>query len=356
MENLDSNNTKNDNNEKNKEIMAEVITEIITTKPEDFIPLAYKLIYAKKYEESIELINKAIELKLKSVNEDRNHIEMARFYVVNADILIIKLQETTSLFEGLDQNKNGNHEEKKEKNLNGNFEDHKKRTNDDSDNEYDGSDDDESEEATDEEIIYDNLFTAQKLYQEYLRPYNTQIPEDIPEEIRKIYVKLAGVFSLFGELEIVKNDNKKAIHFYEEGLTLYKKYTELFSRNKGECYYKLSFCYDFDPYKSFVCFFLTKIIMELHLQKLMDEENEKSVDQINKKYYKKIYNPEEKIYLENGNVNELKIDLDCVELKFKEVQIVDEIDKNEDIIELKSILQELYTKVSFFNLNVNISF
>ena len=92
--------------------------------------------------------------------------------------------------------------------------------------------------------------------------------------------------------------------------------------------------------------------MEYHLQKLIDDENEKNQDN-NKIYFKKIYNPEEKIYLENGNVNELKIDIENVELKIKDVQIIEELDKNEDIKEFKLILQELYIKVSYLNLIKN---
>lgn len=354
MEKLD--NTENNNNSENKEYVEntmsnhelnendcdkeitapiiykdasgnEIVIENYKTKPEDLITTAYSLVRHCKYEDSLELMNAAINLKLEQLKGDKSNIECARFYTIYADILIIKMTETAGLFGFEDNNGNKNKPTRKS-----NIE-----------NDDDEDEDEDEEEATDEEVAYDNLFAAQKIYQEFLRPYNVKLPEDVPQDIKLYYLKLAGVFSLFGELEMVNSasDTKRATNFYEEAIKYYNKYDELFSREKGEVYYKMSMCYDYDPYKNLYCLYLTKIILEYHLQKELDMNSFNTI---------KVFNSSDERYLKEPNLEE-KIQVEDIDFK-KEIE--EKLLDNDKTKDLKSILKEIYIKVSESINNLNL--
>lgn len=297
----------------------EILIENYKNKPEDLISTAYSLVRHGKYEDSLELMNAAINLKLDQLKGDKSNIECARFYTIYADILIIKMTETAGLFGFEDNNGNKNKQTRKS-----NIE-----------NDEDEDEDEDEEEATDEEVAYDNLFSAQKIYQEFLRPYNVKLPEDVPEDIKLYYLKLAGVFSLFGELEMVNSasDTKRATNFYEEAIKYYNKYDELYSREKGEVYYKMSMCYDYDPYKNLYCLYLTKIILEYHLQKELDSNSFNTI---------KVFNPSEEKYLREPNLEER---INPEEIDFKK-DLEEKLLDNDKTKDLKSILKEIYIKVS----------
>lgn len=320
-----------------------------TTSPEDLIILAYKLSNIGKFDDAIEVMAKAIEMKLALINNDRNFFDMARFYVVNADLIVIKINETANLFGG-ENNNNTKDKQLEEKILQEKNQQNCRRNDatkaavknekgeDNEDNDYEDDEDqveEEEEEATDEEIAYDNLFAAQKIYQQFLKPYNIHLAEDLDDNVRKVYLKLAGVFSLFGELEMSKSDFKKAINFFEEALLLYRKYDNLFSRDKGEVYYKMAMSYDFDPYKNFVCFYYTKSIIENHLQKELDKDPNNSII---------VFNPQDEALVAEGKMD-LIFDLDKVKLP---KNLEESENDSQKIRELKSILKELYIKVIHF--------
>ena len=261
--------------------------------PEDLIKIAYQTANKQNFDEAIEIIDNAIELKLKTFNKE--DLELARFYIVNADIIIRKITESQELFNNKPAKKDDDSENCEE----------------------------EEEEMTDEEIVLDNLMAAEKIYLSNIEK------EGIP-------LKLGDVYSLFGELWMCRDDYKEAIKKFTTALDYYHKHDELMSRNKADVYFKMGLCFDFDPYKNFLCMFFPKIIIEYHLQKKLDEC---------KNIYMKnflIHDEENEKYIKENSLD-IKIDVNSVQIK----NIDDDDKDSEEIKELKSILKEIYIKVNF---------
>lgn len=296
-------------NEEVKEMKNDIINKDINfdeykQRPHDLIKLAYKEANNSKFEEAIDILNKAIEFNLLLENNDNQAYSMARLYVVNSDILIRRITETSDLF--------GNNA-KKEK-------DSKDKKDDNDDNSEESS---EEEDATDEEVVYDNLLTAQKIYEKQIEKENT----------KEINLKLADVFSLFGELSMCRDNYKDAITYFEKCIDIHRNHDDLFSRSKGDIYFKLGMCHEIDPYKNFICIFYTKVILEKNLELEISKKDPN---------YKLADFNEIKL-LEEGKMD-AKIDLDLVKMFNSEI-IIKEGDSDE-IADLKSILQEIYIKVS----------
>lgn len=308
MENLNIENKQT--NETNDNVMNKDINfDEYKQKPHDLIKLAYKEANNSKYEEAIDIINKAIEFNLELESNNNTALSMARLYVVNSDILIRKITETSDLF---GNNPKKQTDETKDKNA---------------ENENDSDESSEEEDATDEEVVYDNLMTAQKIYEKEIEKENT----------KEMNLKLADVLSLFGELSMCKDNYKDAITYFEKCIDIHRNYDELFSRSKGDIYFKLGMCHEIDPYKNFICIFYTKVILEKNLE----------IEISAKRPNYKLADETEVKYLEEGKMD-TKIDLDSVKMYKNEILIQE--DDSDNVADLKSILNEIYIKVSKINL------
>lgn len=280
-------------------------------KPDELFPHIRTLSEEKRdYETALELLNIAIKYKLQLIDDDRNNIQMVKYYMEYADILIQKQMNSEDLLNI------GNKEEKPKQVVSKKHED----DNDKSDDE--NEDEDDEEEASDGEIIYDNLFTAQKILQK-------EISNSTDEDKSKLKYDLSRVFVLFSENEMSKSDYQAAINYLQTALELRKESEDKFSRRIAEVYYQMGMCYDFDAQKSFNCFYRAKIILEYHLQKAADENNQKVV----------YYNNEEDLLNSNTNIDPDKI---IINIEAMKPSIFD----SDKVKDLKSILEEVYLKVS----------
>lgn len=281
--------------------------------PKALIKIAKKLCNLKEYEDSLEVLNNAIQIVLEKVDNDKMNIECAPYYLSYADVLIRKVGESEELLANLPKNTNEDQSE--------------------SGNEEPDEEDEKTEEATDEEIAYDNIFSCQKIYQDYLKDFESIPASEMPEGAKNVNFQLSEVYMMYANLEICKSEYKKAIDYLEQALETRLKFEDKLSRAISEIYYEMAICYDFDPSQAFTNFYKTKIIMEYHLQKELDTSTT-----VNK--HPKVFFEEEIAKLNEKSISHLniKMDLNNVQPGFGD---------SDEIKELKMILEQIYLKVTF---------
>jgi len=297
-----------------------------------------------KYDDGLDLLDKAIILKIDKVNKNKEDKSLIPLYLEYAQVLITKQFNSQDLFgdvknDDIDNNDNDIHNDDNENN---NIHEHNKEENKDDDihNDYDdnkydedNSEDSEQEEYNDQELAYDYLFTCQKIINTEINilKENKDKQTDSNLELKELNNQLSEVYLLFAQLELLKSDNKKAISFFEKGLEVRKINDDKFSRAIADIYYQMSIAYDYDIMKCFTCLYKVKIIMEYHLQKLIDKSYF-----ISKPVF---YNIIEEDLLDKELIKDyksIKVNSDDVEIKDSD---------NDDIAEIKSILIEVYLKI-----------
>jgi hypothetical protein len=281
--------------------------ELYEDKPEDLIPISRKMVDVKKFEKGIEIMEKAILLAIKKNNNDEVNIHCAKFYSNYADALIRKCMENMDILNLPVEEKEKDNDKLDEKNVkedvlkeNNNkicnksnieqiIEDQKNKLNEkdeiqvidhkDHDNtdeipeeekeENENDEEKEEKEETDEEVAFENLAFAEKIYKIYLEEYSKVSPKELKEkhkDIVRLYLDLSDVYQKFGDLEMVKSDYPQAVQFFQKALELRELYDDNFSRAIAELYFSMASVYDSDSKKCLLCYYKTKIIMLYHLK------------------------------------------------------------------------------------------
>lgn len=307
--------------------------------PEILIPEIKLQMRKMSFEKALELAEKAIKYQLEKVHNDKFHLDCAKFYILYAEILIEKLMNDDDILK-IPSNSQNNIESKQDLssaqpiNSDNNIpnEIDQSENQDELNNQSEINQEEISEEASDEEVCYDNLLCAQHIFEKHIKIKNfDEFKEtEIPYEGKTLYFDLAKVFLLFGELEMCKSDFKSAVEFFQKSLAIRRKYDDRYSRLIADLYFQLGMVFDFDPKKSLLCFYKTKIIMEYHMQKHLESLNSKD----------RIYNQDEDSILDLFTEiypDQIKTRKDLVELKD---------DDDESLKEFKEIISELYMKVN----------
>lgn len=301
-----------------------IITSI--TNPHQLLSKVRSFTSQNQYEDALDLLDKAIITKLGKVNHNKEDKSLIPLYLEYAQVLITKQFNSQDLFGDIkkeEDTENIHNDNNIAENNEIPEEDNENSIHNDESNE---SDDEQEEEYNDQELAYDYLFTCQKILKSELNN-----PSENECQVKEESNQLSEVYLLFAQLELLKSDNKKAISFFEKGLEIRKRNDEKFSRAIADIYYQMSIAYDFDIFKCFTCLYKVKIIMEYHLQKLIDRHYF-----LSKPVF---YNKEEEDLLEKEKIEDyksIKVNSDDVEIK--------ETD-SDDISEIKSILIEVYLKI-----------
>lgn len=292
----------------------QIYYEDFKKEPLQLIKFAKKLCNKKEFEDALEVLNNAIQIVLEKVDGDKMNLECTPFYLSYADILIRKVGESEELLANLPRN---NDDESDAGDGHG-------------ENEDEDDEDEKTEEATDEEIAYDNIFSCQKIYQDFLKKYESIPSNEMPEEAKQINFQLSEVYMMYANLEICKSEFQKAISYLEQALDTRIKYEDQMSRAISEVYYEMAICYDFDVNQAFTNYYKTKIIMEYHLQK--------NIDASSSTFKPKIFFDEEIPKLSQKTISHLDI-------KMNLNNVVQSFGDTEEITELKMILEQIYLKV-----------
>lgn len=324
--NSNSNNNINNNITESKEFNLEDLNEYpiklneYKNKPDDILPYIRNLKKENNFETAVGLCNEAILLKLKEeyINNNKLHIDLVKFYVEQADILIKKILSNEDLL---------NNQVKISNNINSKYNDNEEESEDD------------LEEYEDSDIAFDSLFTAQKIVQTKIEEYEKSTNSG---NVNKLYQILADIFLSFSDLEIANSNFDKAINYLKKALDIRFKCENKFSRTIAEIYYQMGLCYDFDSQKNLDSFYKAKIILEYHLDKQI--QNSKIKDFYNEKNII-FFNKEEEEFISSKYEN---IKLESIKINMKNIEPLE--DDNEDIKELKLIIKEVYIKVSIIRL------
>jgi tetratricopeptide (TPR) repeat protein len=302
--------------------------ELYTETPEDLIPIAKQLLNLNKFEKALETLEKAIQFAVKINSNDELNLDCAKFYLNYADALIRKMTESSDLLALNGENVDDKDQEDKkdtkentnvpvvsssnitpEKTNNGEIpllEAIKsmdssntnlisnnnnltssnikaddiivEKDNESADEENDLTQQQEQEDApeTDEEVAFQNLAVAEKIFQTFLKQYDSTPAEELLNShpaIVKTYFELSDVYQKFGELELCKSDFKAASEFFEKALEIRKKYDNKYSRGIAEIYFTLGSSYDYDQKKSLLSFYKAKLIMEYYLREELHKAN-----------------------------------------------------------------------------------
>lgn len=361
-------------------------TESYRENPDQLLSFARQLLNIKKYEKAIEILEKAIRYAISNNDNDESNINCAKFYCEYADALIRKQIDNEELFanplEGemneekqVAELKNGSsstpaHEkENKDNNIeapnsnnnskfqtynivhsNNNIQQEETANEDEGEEDQDAEDEDDSSEnnnqsktrqpeESDEQIAFENLAFAEKVYKNYLRNFDKEDPTKVDNEIKQKYFELSEVYQKFGELDMCRSDFKGAVSWYEKALEVRKPYDDKFSRAIAEIYFNMATVYDFDATKSLLCYYKTKTILEHHLKEALNKHGLVTLAD-------KIQIKESDLEFEGVlKQQDIKLHKEVIESKFDE-------GTPDEITELVDILNQVYQKVKIICLNI----
>ena len=255
-------------NEPGKE-KSDINYSLYSDQPEKLFPIAQEQINKNNFEEGLDILEQSIILAVKKFGGEQK-IELVQFYNKYADALLQKLLMNNNDFLNIQEDeeqasKNKEEEQKEEK--------QKEKQKDENEEDEEKAPKNIENNTDDEQIVFENLDTANVILKNYLKEYDDKDPKTLDKEVIKYYLLLSDNYSLFASLEKLNSDFKKADEYYKLSIDFAKKYGDKFSRNIAFLYFEQAQILDFDPYNCLLSLYKSKVIMEYYLQKEIDKAN-----------------------------------------------------------------------------------